>query len=109
MRNVEIFVFTDGHFVTDTGDSCSTDLSALRRHPGPRTGSRWPENWVAALESGSLTLHQAADGFTSSPEFQSKYGNLDNAGFVDLLYDNVLGRDPDPAGFRTGSTPWPTA
>ena len=59
------------------------------------------KSWVTALDSGSLTLHQAADGFTGSPEFQGKYGTLDDAGFVDLLYENVLGRGPDPAGFET--------
>ena len=38
------------------------------------------------------------DGFTSSSEFRAKYGQLDNAAFVELLYVNVLDRPVDPAG-----------
>jgi hypothetical protein len=39
-----------------------------------------------------------AGGFTQSPEFQQKYGALSDASFVSQLYQNVLGRGPDPAG-----------
>jgi hypothetical protein len=38
-----------------------------------------------------------AGGFTQSVEFQSKYGNLSNTGFVTQLYENVLDRTPAPA------------
>jgi hypothetical protein len=100
ITQAERFSFVDGDFVTDVGDVAAQVYrlygTTLDRVPDP--GGL--KHWVTGLESGSLTLQQAADGFTSSPEFQSKYGNLDNAGFVDLLYDNVLGRDPDPAGFQ---------
>ena len=41
---------------------------------------------------------QLADFFTASPEFAATYGALDNTAFVTLLYNNVLGRAPDPAG-----------
>jgi hypothetical protein len=50
------------------------------------------------VRSGTVTLAQLADFFTASPEFQSLYGSLDNAQFVTLLYNNVLGRAPDAAG-----------
>jgi hypothetical protein len=40
-----------------------------------------------------------AGGFTQSLEFQQKYGTLSDAGFVTQLYQNVLGRGPDAAGF----------
>ncbi|WP_226629330.1 DUF4214 domain-containing protein [Alloyangia pacifica] len=55
-------------------------------------------NWAARLESGAMTLEQVAGGFTGSAEFQATYGALDNAGFVTLLYNNVLDRDPDATG-----------
>jgi serralysin len=68
------------------------------------------ENWTAALRSGSSLL-QITDGFTGSAEFQQKYGSLNDAAFVTLLYNNVLGRNPDGAGLanwtgalRAGST-----
>jgi hypothetical protein len=36
--------------------------------------------------------------FATSPEFTATYGALDNASFVNLVYNNVLGRAPDPGG-----------
>ena len=50
------------------------------------------------VRSGAVTLLQLADFFTASPEFAATYGALDNTQFVTLLYANVLGRAPDPAG-----------
>jgi hypothetical protein len=35
-----------------------------------------------------------AGGFTNSPEFHNTYGSLDDAGFISLLYNNVLDRAP---------------
>ena len=55
--------------------------------------------WTQDLENGSQTLQQIAAGFTGSTEFQASYGaNLSNQAFVSLMYKNVLGRAPDPAG-----------
>jgi serralysin len=47
---------------------------------------------------GGESLLQIADGFTDSAEFQQHYDNLDNSGFITLLYNNVLDRQPDSAG-----------
>lgn len=56
-------------------------------------------NWIYALDTGLNTLKQVADGFTSSAEFQGKYGvNTSNENFITLLYNNVLGRNPDATG-----------
>ena len=41
---------------------------------------------------------EISKGFTNSAEFQQQYGTLDNAGFMTLLYNNVLDRQPDSAG-----------
>lgn len=43
-----------------------------------------------------LTLAQVANNFTQSPEYQSKYGNLDNAAFVRQCYLLALYREPEP-------------
>jgi hypothetical protein len=56
------------------------------------------QNWCNALSAGVLTLTGAADQFAGSAEFLLKYGSLDNAGYVQQLYRNVLGREADPAG-----------
>ncbi len=52
----------------------------------------------AGLVRSGLTLQALADFFAASPEFTATYGALDNAQYVTLLYGNVLGRAPDPAG-----------
>ncbi len=58
------------------------------------------QNWSNALHAGMLTLAGAGDQFAASPEFLQKYGSLDDAGFVQQLYLNVLGRLPDTAGLN---------
>jgi uncharacterized delta-60 repeat protein len=50
------------------------------------------------VRSGAITPVQLADFFAASPEFQATYGSLNDTQFVTLLYSNVLGRVPDPAG-----------
>jgi serralysin len=47
---------------------------------------------------GGLALRQVAGNFVASPEFQSRYGALNNTQFVTQLYANVLDRAPDAAG-----------
>lgn len=51
----------------------------------------------AGLRNGQ-TLAQLGDGFVTSAEFTNRYGMLSDAGFVDALYQNVLGRAGDAAG-----------
>lgn len=100
-NSIEHFVFVDGEFVTDTA---STAAQVYRLYDA--TLGRAPEagglkNWVEAIDSGSMTLNQAVAGFTGSQEFTGRYGNPDDAGFVTLLYRNVLGREPDAPGMQT--------
>lgn len=52
-----------------------------------------------ALRSGQ-SLAQIAAGFTASAEYANRYGSLSNAGFVNALYQNVLGRPGDAAGVQ---------
>jgi Ca2+-binding RTX toxin-like protein len=59
--------------------------------------------WVERLQSGIRTPFEVVDGFTGSREFQNVYGDLDNGGFVTLLYNNVLNREPDAGGFQSWS------
>jgi len=59
--------------------------------------------WTNVFAQG-IPLAGIADFFVNSPEFQATYGALSNGEFVTLLYQNVLGRGPDPDGlaFWTG-------
>jgi hypothetical protein len=101
LETMERLAFTDGEFRVETSDIAAQAYrlyDATLDRPPDQSGLKF---WLGALESGSTTLQQAADGFTCSPEFQNKYGSLDNGGFVDLIYDNVLERDPDLGGFQS--------
>lgn len=53
-------------------------------------------HWVTFADANSLSA--VSDAFAASPEFANRYGSTDNGGFVQLVYQNVLGRAPDPAG-----------
>lgn len=50
--------------------------------------------WV----DGPAGVRLMAQYFVTSEEFRLTYGNVDDAGFVNLLYCNVLGRVPDESG-----------
>lgn len=58
------------------------------------------ESWAEALESGA-TLSGVANGFLQSEEYTTRFGPVaaeSDAGFVEELYEGVLGRAPDSEG-----------
>ncbi len=68
-------------------------LAYFDRQPDAAGFSAWK---VARAKGASLDAVSAE--FAVSTEFQNTYGALDDPAFVDLVYNNVLGRDPDAAG-----------
>jgi hypothetical protein len=54
--------------------------------------------WINAMDNGAA-LTGVAGGFIASTEFQSRYGNVNDTDFIRLLYENVLDRQPDAAGY----------
>jgi hypothetical protein len=53
---------------------------------------------LAQTDDGSgVTI---ADGFIQSGEFQHLYGTLSDPQFITQMYQNVLGRAPDTAGYN---------
>ena len=50
------------------------------------------------LHANGRTLSAISGEFAASAEFRARYGELDNAAFVTLVYNNVLGRSPDAGG-----------
>lgn len=54
--------------------------------------------WVGQMQRGTA-LVSVSDAFAGSSEFTSRYGALDHRNFVKLVYVNVLGREPDAAGY----------
>ncbi len=53
--------------------------------------------WAGRMTAG-MRLEDISQFFAGSTEFKNRYGSLSNGGFVDLVYENVLGRAPDPGG-----------
>jgi hypothetical protein len=53
--------------------------------------------WVRKRKAGT-TLIRVSNTFAASSEFRSKYGSLSNRAFVELVYQNVLGRSGDAGG-----------
>lgn len=56
------------------------------------------EYWSDRITRLRARLDAVSQFFATSPEFIDTYGALDNGGFVDLVYQNVLGRAPDAGG-----------
>ncbi|MCU1455803.1 MAG: hypothetical protein JWN46_3949 [Acidimicrobiales bacterium] len=54
-------------------------------------------HWVARKRAG-VSLTAISGAFATSSEFTKKYGSLTNQQFVELVYQNVLGRAGDPTG-----------
>lgn len=53
--------------------------------------------WIGRFRGGD-SLDGISNFFAQSAEFNNTNGALDNAQFVDRIYQNVLGRAPDPGG-----------
>lgn len=98
LTHVERAVFADGALAFDTagvaGQAYRIYQAALARAPDAG-GLGF---WIAAMDGGA-SLDSVAAQFVSSPEFTSTYGALDAHGFVTTIYQNVLHRAPDAAGF----------
>ena len=53
--------------------------------------------WIGQFRAG-VSFAAISDAFAVSAEFTSRYGALTNSQFVDLVYQNVLGRAADAGG-----------
>lgn len=56
-------------------------------------------HWYISTYQG-WSLDRISQFFATSSEFKTRYGSLDNAGFMDLIYRNVMGRAPDANGYN---------
>jgi Ca2+-binding RTX toxin-like protein len=99
--NVERLQFADGILALDldgnAGQAYRLYQAAFARTPDT-PGLKYQTN---ALDT-ALNLWQVAGNFIASPEFQSMYGSpatVTDARFVTLLYNNVLDRNPEQAGY----------
>lgn len=54
--------------------------------------------WLEQYSGANWNLPEMAEFFLTSTEFEERFGDPDDEGFVTQLYNNVLGRDPDAGG-----------
>ena len=66
----------------------------FRRYPDLPGLKGWEEYF-----SAGMPIEQISEGFVQSVEFQQTYGNKTNAEFMQLVYRNILDRQPDPVGY----------
>lgn len=77
-----------------------TYIGAVGRAPDLE-GFEW---WMEQLQAGSLDLNETANRFIDSLEFVSladidQNNDVSNTEFLDHMYQNVLGREPDIDGY----------
>lgn len=89
--------FLDGRLVLDPDAPAAQVVRLYRTALGREPDQDGLNFWTARLEHGGR-LSDLGVGFLGSPEFQARFGDPDDAGYVDRLYQNVLGRAADAAG-----------
>jgi hypothetical protein len=97
--NVERISFADGAVALDIGGAAGQAYRLYQAAFDRQPDAAGLGYWINALDHGA-TLEQVAAGFEGSKEFADLYGaSPTDTGFVDLLYQNVLHRLPDAAGY----------
>ena len=76
------------------------DVARLYRAYFGRTGDTSGLTYWTGRRQGGTSLAVVSSSFASSTEFESTYGDLDASEFVELVYQNTLGRAPDRARAR---------
>jgi hypothetical protein len=99
LANVERMQFGDQAVALDVkgnaGEAYRLYQAAFDRTPD-KSGLSF---WIKAMDDGH-TLQDVATSFVNSSEFAQKYGaSTTDAQFVSALYQNVLHRAPDAAGY----------
>ncbi|MBU2994106.1 DUF4214 domain-containing protein, partial [Octadecabacter sp. B2R22] len=92
------YIFGDDLPVTYFADTAASVYRLYQATLGREPDANGHQNWTTRVATDELSLLQAANGFVNSTEFQNTYGALENADFVNLLYQNVLNRDADDTG-----------
>jgi hypothetical protein len=117
--NNEMLQFSDQPYFIVSGDGSNIARlysAGLGRIADPKGLFGWEDLYAKNVSSGAkaqgvyISLAETSGGFNGdlsisdgvikSPEFNSKYGSLSNSNFVTQLYNNVLGRSPEPTGLN---------
>ena len=103
LNSIEYLAFDDGRMSVDYAVAVRANQEQFSRFYSALF-DRLPDDaglnyWVNDLVEGN-SIRSAAQAFTDSDEFASLYGaNVSNTSFVNLLYQNILNRSADQAGY----------
>jgi hypothetical protein len=102
LSSIERLQFDDGTLAFDfdgtAGQAYRLYQAAFDRAPD-EAGLAY---WIDYLDDGTIDLDMTADRFVDSAEFIRLYGDTDsvsNGAYIELLYQNALGRGSDVDGF----------
>ncbi len=104
LTGVEHIVFRDGELNSDPNSAGAQVLRIYDTVLGRAPDRSGLDFWVDQMEDRGATLSGVANAIASGPEFMTATGGLNNAAFVDYVYQHALGRGPDQGGstFWTG-------
>ncbi|MFY0680385.1 MAG: DUF4214 domain-containing protein [Thalassovita sp.] len=91
-------LFGDGFYAAYAPDTSAQVFRLYQATLGRAPDGDGHSDWMQRILTDETDLSGAAAGFVGSREFQNTYGALDDGDFVELLYQNVLGRASDAGG-----------
>lgn len=86
-------LLADEEFLSESQPVARLFFSTFLRQPDVSGLTHWNRKF-----KNGMKLQQIANVFANSTEFQNRYGALTDSEFIDLVYQNVLGRKVDNAG-----------
>ena len=96
--NIERLQFGNGGLAFDTSGNAGQVYRLYQAAFDRIPDTAGLSDWMRGMDQG-MTLQKVATEFIVSTEFQGLYGaNPTDAAFVNLLYQNVLNREPDTGG-----------
>ena len=97
LSNVERIQLSEGSVALDLGGSAGQTYRLYQAAFDRTPDTVGLSNNVGLVDNG-MSLYDMANAFAQSAEFLATYGTTTNEQFVNTLYNNVLGRNADPAG-----------
>ena len=100
LTQVERLQFNDTHLALDKSGTAGQAYRIYEAVLGRAPDLVGLGYWINDMDNG-VSLTTIAQGFIASKEFQNKYGaNSSYDTYINLLYQNILGRAPDAVGLN---------
>ncbi len=98
---IETLELVDGKIHHDASSAAAQVVRLYQAGLGREADQGGLNYWIASIEAGA-PLANLANGFIGSAEFAARYGSATTTDdYVELLYDNALGRPSDALGKAT--------